>query len=262
MTSIWGTLQRTAAVAKDFTRKVPKPLVIVVHINGHPARALIDTGSLALEKPLTIQLAVQGSRSKVNFGKNYDLILGTPFLYQHKAMVGLHSPRVVIGSTDPTEMKGPQVSVLESRATEVYHDSIERAREYLRNLAKPLCSQAGATALGDRLNALRHYDTAARNTCPMLLIPKAGNPPRLRVVVDLRERNKNTRKLSSPMPDMDGILRRVARKPYRSLIDGADAYEQIRVVPEHVERTAVTTPGTYESRLWGVHWILHGCLPR
>jgi len=56
--------------------------------------------------------------------------------------------------------------------------------------------------------------TAARNTCPMLLIPKAGTPPRLRVVVDLREQNKNTQKLSSPMPDMEGILRRVARKPY------------------------------------------------
>jgi len=76
----------------------------------------------------------------------------------------------------------------------------------------------------------------------MLLIPKPGTATRLRVVVDLRERNKNTRKLSSPMPDMEGILRRVARKPYRSIIDGQDAYEQIRVVPEHVECTAVTTP--------------------
>jgi len=44
------------------------------------------------------------------------------------------------------------------------------------------------------------------------------------------------------MPDMEGILRRVARKPYRSTIDGQDAYEQIRVIPEHVSRTAVTTP--------------------
>jgi len=84
--------------------------------------------------------------------------------------------------------------------------------------------------------------TAARNTCPMLLISKAGTPPRLRVVVDLRERNKNTWKLSSPMPDMEGILRRVARKLYRSMIDGQDAYEQIRVIPEHVSRMAVTTP--------------------
>ena len=37
-------------------------------------------------------------------------------------------------------------------------------------------------------------------------------------------------------------MRRVARKPYRSLIDGKDVYEQIRVEPAHVERTAMTTP--------------------
>ncbi|KIO06696.1 hypothetical protein M404DRAFT_66349, partial [Pisolithus tinctorius Marx 270] len=179
------TLQRNASITKDFMRKIPKPLVVVVHINGHPTRALIDTGSLAdfmsitlaeqlrvkrvpLEKPLTIQLAVQGSRSKVNFGmkvrfqyqgidcerhfdvmnlQNYDLILGTPFLYQHKVMVGLHSPRVVIGSVRPTEMRGKQVSTLESRATEIYYESIERAKKYLQELAKPLCSQVGATAL-------------------------------------------------------------------------------------------------------------------
>ncbi|KAJ2959335.1 hypothetical protein NUW54_g14483 [Trametes sanguinea] len=41
---------------------------------------------------------------------------------------------------------------------------------------------------------------------------------------------------------MEGILRRVSRKPFRSIIDGKDAYEQIRVAPEHVERTAMTTP--------------------
>ena len=41
---------------------------------------------------------------------------------------------------------------------------------------------------------------------------------------------------------MEGILRRISRRPYRSLIDGKDAYEQIRIEPEHVERTAMTTP--------------------
>lgn len=90
----------------------------------------------------------------------------------------------------------------------------------------------------------------------MLLIPKPGTPPQLRVVVNLRERNKNTHKLSSPMPDMDGILRRVTRKPYRSIIDGADAYEQIHVVPEHVEWTA----GTDEPPIWGIHRIFLGRL--
>jgi len=74
----YPVIQRNAAVTQDFRRLIPKPIVVVVHINGCPARALIDTGSLAdfmsstladqlkikqitLEKPLTIQLAVQGS---------------------------------------------------------------------------------------------------------------------------------------------------------------------------------------------------------
>ncbi len=81
----------------------------------------------------------------------------------------------------------------------------------------------------------------------MLLLTKPGSgvrgmPPKLRVVCDLRERNANTRKLMSPLLDMEGILRRIARHPYHSLIDRKDVYEQIRVEPEHVEWTAITTP--------------------
>ncbi len=77
------SLQRNASAPKDKGRAVPKPVVISVKINGHPVRALLDTGSLGdfmsinladqlkvkreeLEVPLTLQLAVQGSRSKVN----------------------------------------------------------------------------------------------------------------------------------------------------------------------------------------------------
>ena len=89
--------------------------------------------------------------------------------------------------------------------------------------------------------------THARNTSPMLLLTKPGTgtkeiPPRLRTVTDLRERNANTEKLTSPLPDMEGILRRLARKKYRSSMDGKDAYEQIRVNPTHVERMAMTIP--------------------
>jgi len=92
---------------------------------------------IMLEKPLTIQLVVQGSRLKVNFSvsvhfqyqgtdykqyfdvinlQNYDMILGMLFLYQHRVLVGLNSPCVVLGSNEPLKMKGAQVSVLESRA--------------------------------------------------------------------------------------------------------------------------------------------------
>ena len=43
----YSMLQRNAAVTRDFTHTIPRPVVVTVHIEGHPARALIDTGSLA-----------------------------------------------------------------------------------------------------------------------------------------------------------------------------------------------------------------------
>ena len=85
--------------------------------------------------------------------------------------------------------------------------------------------------------------TASGNTVPMLLIPNVNtNLPVLRTVVDLRERNKNTHRMTSPLPDMEGVLRRTAKHKFRTMLDMKNAYEQIRVVPEHVSRTTVTTP--------------------
>ena len=156
--SSYSALEWNAMITKDTTWTIPKPVVVIIHANGQPACALVNTRSLAdfmslnlaeqlklkriwLEKPLPIQLAIQGSQSKVNFGisvcfqyqgadyqcyfnvinlQNYDMILRMPFLYQHQALVGLNSSRLVMGSKEPREMKGPQVSVLESCATEIY----------------------------------------------------------------------------------------------------------------------------------------------
>ena len=65
---------------------------------------------------------------------------------------------------------------------------------------------------------------------------------------DKREQNANTHKLASPLPDIEEILREVSRHKYWSIIDGKDAYEQIRVIPDHVPRTLFTTPdGTMVS---------------
>ncbi|KAI1786253.1 hypothetical protein LXA43DRAFT_898332, partial [Ganoderma leucocontextum] len=41
------TVQRNAAIPRDMRRVIPEPIVVVVLINGQPARALLDTGSLA-----------------------------------------------------------------------------------------------------------------------------------------------------------------------------------------------------------------------
>lgn len=108
----------------------------------------LNVERIALAKPLTVQLAVQGSRSKVNFGtkvrleyqgincdryfdianpQNYDLILGTPFLFQHKVMLGFNDTRVIIGSGPPQTIRGPQVQILESQSVELLEEEIKKA---------------------------------------------------------------------------------------------------------------------------------------
>lgn len=115
-----AALQRNFATVKDFKRSVPESTVVIINVNGHSARALLDSGSMAdfistklvhqlgiqpfeLAKQLPIYLAIQGSRAKVSAGcsaeihyqtvkeaqyfdvvnlLNYDLVLGIPFLYQ------------------------------------------------------------------------------------------------------------------------------------------------------------------------------------
>ena len=60
-------------------------------------------------------------------------------------------------------------------------------------------------------------------------------------MIDLQERNKNTHRLTSPLPDMDGMLKRAASRPFCSALDLKSAYEQIRIMPEHVDRSMMTT---------------------
>lgn len=319
--NIIPSAQRNSARVKDPSRVVPDPIIIVVNIAGRPARALIDTGSLCdfmsstladqlklkreeLATPLIVQLAVLGSRSKVNYRTNaefsyqgikesrrfdiinlssYDLILGTPFIYQHKVLVGLNPTRVIIGCNEALPIKGSAVRTLQSRAARLREENLDEVREYLKGKAAPLCKTAAETPLPP-LRAINHkidlidddlqYPyrparcpqplmkqwiekrnayigsgrweiTNSRNTVPMMFIPKPGKPGeelRLRTVKDLRPRNANTHKLISPLPDIDGIMRRVASKPYRSLIDLKDAYEQVRIEPGDVWKTAFNTP--------------------
>ncbi len=81
-----------------------------------------------------------------------------------------------------------------------------------------------------------------------MCIPKKDG--RLRTVIDARQRNDNTVKDVTPLPDQKVIREDVARAPIRSKIDLADAYEQVRVKPEDVDKTVFTTiAGTYASNV-------------
>jgi hypothetical protein len=67
---------------------------------------------------------------------------------------------------------------------------------------------------------------------PMLCIPKKEGT--LHTVIDQRERNANTIKDVTPMPDQDNIRNSVACAKYRMKIDIADAYKQIHIEPADI----------------------------
>lgn len=323
-------LRDTSARVKDPARMIPEPIVVMVQVNGKPCRALIDTGALAdfispklvdqlkieceeLEQPLTVHMASQGSKVKVKYAAlvhfkyasiresrkfdvmnldEHDMVLGTPFLYQHQVLVGFNPTRIWIESPKALPIKGMHTSELAARSAQFEADQIKQCKEEIIEYARPLFKDAKDTPLPP-MRAINHtiplidegkvykyrranipdplrplWDekrkayiqtgrwkvTTGSNAMPMMFLQKprksADDPLRLRTVIDLRERNANTKKLSSPLPDIEAVLRRVAAKPYRSLIDGKDAYEQIRIVPEHVSRSIFNTPdGTMVSQV-------------
>ncbi|KIJ10563.1 hypothetical protein PAXINDRAFT_37646, partial [Paxillus involutus ATCC 200175] len=87
--------------------------------------------------------------------QNYDLILGTPFLFQHQVMVGFNESKVVVGSDLALPIQGAQVQVLESRAADILKDQLDAVRKHLQALAKPLCAKASKTGLPP-LRAINH----------------------------------------------------------------------------------------------------------
>ncbi|KAJ8579527.1 hypothetical protein M405DRAFT_707828, partial [Rhizopogon salebrosus TDB-379] len=178
---------------KDFTRKVPVSIVIDVQVNGQTLRALLDTGSMAdfisttavdqlkleteiLAKPLPLQLAVHGSRSKINCCTyvdfeyqdiksqrrfdianlyNYDMILGTLFIYQHKVMLGMNPSRVAVGSPKPVPVEGDDVVIVSAAVTNLLKDELDKLRSELCDKAADLCMDTAKTALPP-LRAVNH----------------------------------------------------------------------------------------------------------
>ncbi|KAI0829219.1 hypothetical protein BC628DRAFT_1408739 [Trametes gibbosa] len=198
--------QRNATTPRDFKRLIPEPMVVVVNIN-HPLAHQLCVKTLELEKPLSVHLAVQESRAKISLGCQaeikyqtirerqyfdiinlliYDLILGTPFLFQHKVTLGLNPTSVWVGSAITLPIEGKQVHVLESQ-------NLGAARQHLLDYAKSICMEASDSPMPP-LRAINHTiplkdltkkrdtylhsgrwcATNVRNMSPMLLLTKPG----------------------------------------------------------------------------------------
>lgn len=80
---------------------------------------------------------------------------------------------------------------------------------------------------------------SAPSAPPMLVLPKSNDG--IRTVVDARERNDNTIKDVTPLPDQDMIRNAVAACMYRTKLDMSDAYEQIKIHKDDVLKTAFST---------------------
>ena len=118
------------------------------------------------------------------------------------------------------------------------------------NYHLPRCADALKTQLLDKIKLYKDagwwVEANVPQAAPILCITKKNGT--LRTALDARKRNDNTVKDVTPFPDQEQIRTEVARGKYRSKIDMSNAYEQIRVDPEDVWKTAFATVyGTFLS---------------
>src|ERR1700720_2998201 len=119
---------------------------------------------------------------------------------------------------------------------------IDEKKQYSYYL--PRCPDALKTQLIDKIQDYKSAgwweETNVSQAAPMLCVFKKGGA-KLCTVIDGRKRNENTKKDVTPFHDQEQIRNDVARGKYGSKIDMTNAYEQIRVEPSNVWKTAFAT---------------------
>jgi hypothetical protein len=146
-------IKRNAARVKDVARRVPGTFIVQAALKGESLRVLsqanlvplmvVDQLKLrktALTKPLTLQLAVSGSRGTLHHNvnarivyqtvdechkfdvaniDNYDMILGTPFLFQHSVRLGFNPNSIFIGSPKAKPLESDNIIVMNSMSADI-----------------------------------------------------------------------------------------------------------------------------------------------
>ncbi|KZV87926.1 hypothetical protein EXIGLDRAFT_620036, partial [Exidia glandulosa HHB12029] len=190
---VQGHATRGAARLRQEDRALPMPVYVEVRINGHTCVGFIDSGSMidmmsttladqlklklrAKSTPMSLQLAVTGSHSKINVECEtdfeyqeirerrtwdvanldlYDIVLGTPFLWQHSVLIGMNPTRVFIGSVISKPLQGDSMVIVRSAAASVTLQSVETLRQRIFEEASDLFKEAAKTPLPP-MRAINH----------------------------------------------------------------------------------------------------------
>ncbi|KEP46697.1 putative Ty3/Gypsy polyprotein/retrotransposon [Rhizoctonia solani 123E] len=215
----------------------------------------------------------------VNVDK-YDVVIGTPYMRRHGIKLDFKSNTIEVEGTQvPNEFRTsvkPEQAVTKltlsttaepSRLAhltapppehlpplrEINHE-INFVDEKLKiNYHQLHCPEALKPQLMDKIELYTRaqwwFEGTTDSAAPMLCLFKKDKQS-LRTVIDLRKRNDNTVKDITPFPNQDEIREAVARAKYRSKLDMTNAYEQIRIIPDHVKKTAFKTVyGTFYSNV-------------
>ncbi|KAF9256634.1 hypothetical protein L218DRAFT_1023920 [Marasmius fiardii PR-910] len=83
------------------------------------------------------------------------MILGTPFIFQHKVVIGLNPTHVFVGSDLPLPMIGEGILELLSSAAETVEDNLEHIRTQLLSEIQDMCKPESEIELPP-LRAINH----------------------------------------------------------------------------------------------------------
>ena len=86
---------------------------------------------------------------------NYDIILGTLFLFQHWVSIGFNDSRLWIESAIPLPITGEQVTVISSKVIDTYDWEINKCRQEIKEYAKDLFKDTAETLL-PLMRAINH----------------------------------------------------------------------------------------------------------
>lgn len=182
-----------ATKPKDFKCLVPKSTSVECYINWKLVHALLDSGSLSdlisttvvnqlkllamhLVKPVACQMAATGSKTMITSSvdceftnqnvkenqrfdvinlENHDMIPGTPFLWQHKVILGFNPAKVAIDSDKSVALAGDEVAKVTSMAADVVQNELDKLHQQLCEEAADICKSAKETPLLP-LRAINH----------------------------------------------------------------------------------------------------------